>query len=539
VLKRYFSYIRVSTLKQGQSGTSLGEQREAIRSYAERWNLHVVKEFEEKETAAKQGRPVFTQMLKELVRGKADGIVIHKIDRSARNLKDWADLGALIDGGVEVHFVNESLDLNSRGGRLSADIQAVVAADYIRNLREETRKGFYGRLRQGLYPCPAPVGYLDRGKGQPKEIDPVRGPLVRTTFELYATGRWGLEALVEKMYALGLRNKRGDKITRNGMSHLLHNAFYLGVIKIKTRGETYAGQHRPLISQALFDRVQATLAGKNIEKNRRHVMLFRRLLNCAACGARLIGEIQKGHTYYRCHTKRCPQKTIREEAVEASLLPVLQKLRFRDMENQILRRQIKSAYQNVTSFKEEHSKALRLQLEQVQSRLSKLADAYIDGVLDKDIYMAKKNSLVIEERAAKAQLENLDAGKQKVLQRVEGFLELINNAYLSYKLANPEERRELIKIVTSNLTVEEKKVIVKLNYPFEIVANRQKLTDGSPQRASPRTLSSLLSQLCKYFEEHELFPVSEEKKVTRPTIEQQLQSALKISNQPRFLDKAA
>ena len=58
-----------------------------------------------------------------------------------------------------------SLDLNTRGGRLSADIQAVVAADFIRNLREETKKGFYGRLKQGLYPICAPIGYLDRGGG--------------------------------------------------------------------------------------------------------------------------------------------------------------------------------------------------------------------------------------------------------------------------------------------------------------------------------------------------------------------------------------
>lgn len=59
-------------------------------------------------------------MLKLLRHGKADGVLIHKIDRSARNLKDWADLGELIDKGIKVHFVNESIDLNSRGGRLSA-----------------------------------------------------------------------------------------------------------------------------------------------------------------------------------------------------------------------------------------------------------------------------------------------------------------------------------------------------------------------------------------------------------------------------------
>ncbi|MDQ3817783.1 MAG: recombinase family protein, partial [Acidobacteriota bacterium] len=151
MLKRYFSYIRVSTIRQGQHGTSLEEQREAIKQYAARWNLLIIEEFEEKETAAKLGRPIFNQMLRALKQGKADGVIIHKIDRSARNLKDWANLGELIDHGIEVHFANESLDLHSRGGRLSADIQAVVASDYIRNLREETRKGFYGRLKQGLY----------------------------------------------------------------------------------------------------------------------------------------------------------------------------------------------------------------------------------------------------------------------------------------------------------------------------------------------------------------------------------------------------
>jgi hypothetical protein len=30
--------------------------------------------------------------------------VVHKIDRSARNLKDWADLGELIDQGIEVQL---------------------------------------------------------------------------------------------------------------------------------------------------------------------------------------------------------------------------------------------------------------------------------------------------------------------------------------------------------------------------------------------------------------------------------------------------
>ena len=138
-LKEYIGYIRVSTVKQGATGVSLIEQRDAILRYAERMGFTITIWLEETETAAKHGRPVFNQALKLLRTGKAQGIILHKLDRGARNLRDWAAIGELSDQGIEVHFVNESIDLQSRGGRLSADIQAVVAADFIRNLKEETR----------------------------------------------------------------------------------------------------------------------------------------------------------------------------------------------------------------------------------------------------------------------------------------------------------------------------------------------------------------------------------------------------------------
>ena len=252
-MNKFFAYVRVSTAKQGEHGVSLQEQRDSINRFAQRLNLQIESWFEERETAAKRGRPVFSQMLKLLKNKKAAGVILHKIDRGARNLKDWADLGELIDNGITVHFSNESLDLQSRGGRLSADIQAVVAADYIRNLREETRKGFYGRLKQGLLPLPAPVGYRDCGKGNRKEIDPVQGPLVRKAFELHSTGKYNLLQLVEEMFKIGLRNKAGGKVTLNGMSHVLNNRFYIGLIDLKQSKQTFAGIHEPLVPKSLFD----------------------------------------------------------------------------------------------------------------------------------------------------------------------------------------------------------------------------------------------------------------------------------------------
>lgn len=133
----YFAYTRVSTRRQRQYGVSLDEQQLAIAAYAEARGLRISKWFEERETAARTGRPQFKHMVRQLLAGRAHGLIIHKIDRGARNLRDWAEIGDLIDLGIDVRFAHDDLRLDSRGARLAADIQAVVAADYVRNLREE------------------------------------------------------------------------------------------------------------------------------------------------------------------------------------------------------------------------------------------------------------------------------------------------------------------------------------------------------------------------------------------------------------------
>src|ERR1700722_15794278 len=161
--KLYFAYIRVSTIKQGEHGSSLQEQRDAITNFAARQALHIDTWFEERETAAKSGRREFTRMMKALKEGQASGVIFHKIDRSARNLKDWSAIQDLADGGADVRFAQESINLGSNEGKLTGDFLAVIASHYIRNLREEVIKGLRGRLKQGLWPFRAFIGYLDQG----------------------------------------------------------------------------------------------------------------------------------------------------------------------------------------------------------------------------------------------------------------------------------------------------------------------------------------------------------------------------------------
>lgn len=466
-----FAYIRVSTQKQGQHGVSLAEQRAAIERYAHQSGLSVVEWFEERETAAKRGRTVFTHMLRKLRDGRVRAVVIHKIDRGARNLRDWADLGELIDSGVAVHFATESLDLQSRGGRLSADIQAVVSADYIRNLREETRKGFYGRLNQGLYPLAAPIGYLDCGGGKPKQIDPMRAPLIRTAFELYATGEYSLEPLRKELVHRGLRTLSGRPLSINGVSRILNNPFYAGLIRLRTTGETFQGVHEPLISMSLFDDVQAVLTGKTAVRTTRHAFLFQKLLRCARCGNYLTGERQKGHVYYRCHTKSCATRSVREETVDAWIRAKLAPLQISECEADEIRAYACDAQQSAHAEIAEHIQALELQLERTKDRYNRLVDAYVDGALDKEAYETRKTALLTEQARIEGRLRDLRGSSDTLMQTLEEYIALATQPSLSYENAPPSEKRELLKKVSSNRYASEKHVAVELLSPFSALEN--------------------------------------------------------------------
>jgi len=499
--KKYFGYIRVSTARQGEKGVSLGEQKDAIVRYAERYGLNILQWFEERESAAKRGRPVFTQMMKQMRRGKARGVIIHKIDRSARNLKDWADLGELIDAGVDVHFANESLDLNTRGGRLSADIQAVVAADYIRNLREESKKGFYGRLKQGFYPLPAPIGYLDRGKASKKEPDPERAPLVARLFREYGTSRFSLHRLLDESRTWGLRNRRGTPLTLNGLSTILNNPFYTGLIRVRRTGEVFPGNHQPIVPKSLFDRVQATLRGKTVIRTVRHNFAFRKLIRCGGCEYTLIGELQKGHIYYRCQRRSCPTTTVREETIEAAVAPWIAKLALDPEEMEYAREWAGDVRANEHTRCEQEIQNVRLRLDGIRTRLGRLTDAFIDGTIEKTLFDARKGLLLEDEQRTLETIRNLEAGSDTAPQRLERFLELIKNAPVAYENAEPDEKRDLVKNLFSNLKLIDKNVDITLKPAVYLVANRTKMQNGRPYRGTHRTWNRLLKRLLILFEE--------------------------------------
>ena len=484
-MKSYFAYIRVSTVKQGEHGSSLQEQRDSIETYARRAELRIAQWFEETETAAKQGRTAFNLMLAELERGRAAGVIIHKIDRSARNLRDWARLGELMDVGTDVRFVHDNLDLSTRGGRLSADIQAVVAADFVRNLRDEVRKGQRGRLKQGLYPFNAPRGYLDRGRGRRKEIDPAVAPLVREAFELYGTGRYGLHELRREMALRGLRSARGGPLGLNAISLLLRNPFYAGIIKLRGWTESFEGAHEPLVSQALFRRVQEILSGRLYPRFQRHHYLFRRLIKCAGCGRSLTGERQKGRVYYRCHDLACRGVSVSEEAVDKVAKEALATLRIAEEDIGDFREVLRGLIAAEDGERANRVSNLTRERALVEERLARLTDALLDGIIDRETYDARK-TLLLQRRS---ELRDALEGRTD-LSHAKHLAELFELGFVAlpgYETATDAEKREILQSLGSNFVVHAKSVEFPMHFPFSELQLWSADQGGAPYRDAVRT----------------------------------------------------
>tara|TARA_R100001244_G_scaffold6593_24_gene8159 strand:- start:31887 stop:33452 length:1566 start_codon:yes stop_codon:yes gene_type:complete len=456
-MKSCFGYVRVSTIKQGD-GVSLQAQKDAIMAFASRNNINITKWFEEKETAAKKGRPIFNAMVSELKRGKARGVVIHKIDRFARNYTDWGKISDLADSGVEILTATESYDFNTYGGRMAADFQQVVAANYIRNLRDEIKKGQNGQLKNGLYPFGAPIGYLNAGGGKPKVPDPERGPLVRLAFELYSTGQYSYRPLLKELKRRGLRNKSGKSLSLCGLETLIKNPFYCGIIHIKRTGQTFNGIHEPLISVALFQRVQDVRTSRTSKQITRHNHTYRGLFRCGECGGAMVPELQKGHVYYRCKLMGCPTKTVREEVLEAEVTRCLEHIKLTKSDVALAARQIRKwmgeKRQTISDS------AAQLRLANIRDRIDSLTDALIDKLIDKETFNLKKAKLALEEAQALEDQQRTVTLQQKA-DNLRTLAELVISLAQTYVFGKTDEKRHLVEMATSNRRVSGKNVYLE------------------------------------------------------------------------------
>jgi DNA invertase Pin-like site-specific DNA recombinase len=134
-----------------------------------------------------------------------DAVVVHKIDRLARNMEDHVTIRALFRRrGVTLVSITESVE-ETASGRLVEGVQALMAEFYSANLAKDGKKGVNHKVKQGGFPHGALLDYVNLreifGGRQVARIipDPECAPLITGTFDRYVTGNWTLQRLVAEL----------------------------------------------------------------------------------------------------------------------------------------------------------------------------------------------------------------------------------------------------------------------------------------------------------------------------------------------------
>ncbi len=473
-------YARVSSKEQEDTGYSLDAQEKLLNGYADKSIFPVAKIFRVTESASgRQIRKTFNEMLQYARTHNVHIILCEKIDRLTRNLKDAASISDWIneDERNEVHFVKESFVVNKNTRaheNLVWDMKVAIARFYTNNLSEEVRKGQKEKLAQGWLPTKPPLGYKTIGeKGHKTHIvDESIAPFVRKVFELYATGNYSVNALVDIMYKDGLR-KNGKKVGKSRLHVQMRDPFYYGMNRWK--GVISKGLHEPLISKELFDAVQEKLDRKtDSPQYKKHLPVFKAKVKCDECGGIIAWEIQKGHWYGHCnHHKKCSQnKYVRQEMVEDQLFPHFDNVALKNtrvlqwLEKAIKEDHVEEINYN-TAKREEFNRIIRTADTRIENAYRDKLDGKMPALLcEKMISESTK-----EKEDTIEALGKLSKGRTAYYEAGYALHELARQAVAIYNSprASQDKKRLLLSHIFSNLSLKADRISPNYTFGFEFL----------------------------------------------------------------------
>ncbi|MGB0757840.1 MAG: recombinase family protein [Patescibacteria group bacterium] len=482
-------FFRVSSREQREEGYSIEAQSRLLNDYKSRLNFKALKTFDMSETGSKhKERKLFNEMMSYTRKNDARHIICEKVDRITRNLKDAATIDDWLQENEQnrIHFVKDNLILSKyskSNDLLQWDIKVALARHYSNNLSEEVIKGTTEKALQGWYPGGKKRGYLSvRPDGQKKaiwiqdETEQSELPYIKRAFELYAYGNHTLKTLRLALASEGWVDKDGKPIPKSTLAKLLSDPFYSGPFFWK--GILYTKyNHKPIISQEVFEIVRKKINGKHAGKFNKHNHLFRGLIKCKECGGSYTGEIQKGHTYYRCtRHKPCSQrKYVREEVIEKQVMDELETIKVKNKKLlQWLQKALRESHQDEIVYHNQVLTSLNNRYQQLQERCDEI---YLDKI-DKRITLEKFETLEKkfrqEQKDVRKELERHEQANIKYFELGVNILEL---AFLGKKLylsANPDKKRQILNQVFLNLKIEGENLLTVKKKPYEQIAQRAK-----------------------------------------------------------------
>jgi DNA invertase Pin-like site-specific DNA recombinase len=463
-------YLRVSTKEQAEKGGelegySIPAQRAACQVKARSLGAVVVEEFVDPgATGRTANRPGLQGLLAYVKENPVRFAVIHKLDRLARDMNVhtlvWKELD---DAGVDLISCTEPID-NTSHGKYVRGIMALNATFYSDNLGDEVRKGLQQKVLLGGTPGYCRLGYLNTTslvEGREVKgiaLDPERAPHLRWLFTTFASARWSVSDVTDELARRGMRNRPtatrpGRPLTRSQVHRILSSPYYIG--KLPFKGVIYEGRHPPLINERTWLRVQEVLANRRLAGDRgwRHDHYLKGSVFCSRCGSRLGFGASRGksgrlYPYFFClgrNKKRtgCDLPYLSVDVMEEKVLDYWRRLRVSPELIALTRETTKRELADQLAEDKQLIATQTRRMQRVSARREKLIDAYLDGAINRDDLKRRQTTLDTEQREAEHLLSLAQINSQRVEERLEIALTLLERCEQLYTEADDNSRRGL------------------------------------------------------------------------------------------------
>ena len=438
-MEKLILYARKSTDTEDKQVLSIEAQLNELRKYARDNNLVVVDELVEKRTAKMPGRPVFNSLLTRIKNGEASGILAWHPDRLARNSVDGGEIVYLIDTGAISKLVFPTFWFEpTPQGKFMLNMAFGQSKYYVDSLSENTKRGLREKVRRGIFPGLAPLGYLNDPHRKEIVVDKQFAPIIKQVFETYASGRYTLREISLLLKENGVTTRGEKPYCLDRVKFILTNPFYYGLFRYS--GEVYEGSHEPIIEKSLFDKVQRVLVERGHQYKReviKHDLCG--LFHCS-CGMMITAEnktkVQKNgnrhsYTYYRCSRKskkvKCKEPALREELLDKRLSDFL--LDFappKEISDFLLKRLEQDAETERANYGTTRSEA-EAKLHDISIKQKILFDSYLEQDIDRQTFLDKKTELLSEKKSLAEFLNNFEASQKSWVEPMKNWLEKLNS----------------------------------------------------------------------------------------------------------------
>jgi site-specific DNA recombinase len=489
-------YLRVSTKDQAQrggesEGFSIPAQREACEKRAQALGADIVMEFiDAGESARSAHRPELQLMLKFLEKRPCDYVIVHKVDRLARNRVDDVEINLAIQrSGAKLVSVTENID-ETPSGMLMHGIMSSIAEFYSRNLATETRKGMTQKVKNGGTPGMVPFGYLNvRSRTlegyeiRTVTIDPDRADHVRWIFDAYGSGEWTMTQIREELERRGVTSLRRPKRPARPMStshieNILGNRYYLGFVKFD--GAWHAGRHEPLISEETWEKVQEVRASRvrTREKPQQHPHHLKGSLFCGHCGDMLGIEIVRNgkgvhYPYFYCLGRRkgrtnCDFKAVSIAHVEQLVQEHWGTRELTDDQRKTIREHVIEYLDKLLPERHKRIRAAERLVKQLLEERDALLRAHYAGAVPLDQLRTEQERISTTLANAQRELANHKTSRQELHTGLHAALNLLRDSQAFYTQSQARERRLMNQALFQRLYIADDEIVdVKLTQLFD------------------------------------------------------------------------